>query len=135
MKIIVPLSIILAKSGQGKKYYLNLNNYRNWHYQVNNNLKKRFAEDLIDQLYRKKLKTPIVIKFYLYKGSRIRTDRSNILSIIDKYFCDALTHYKCIPDDNDDYIDHTEYYTDGIDKDNPRCEILIKTANRAKRVL
>ncbi len=124
-KITVPISLILAKSGKGKKYYLNLNNYRNWHYIVSNNIKKKYKELLMTELSNLKFKKPIVIKFYLYKGSKRIIDRANILSIVEKFFCDALTRYECIKDDNDKFIEHTEYYTAGIDRDNPRCEINI----------
>ena len=106
-----------------KKYYINLNNYRNWHYIVSNNIKQSFCEELIE-LRGVKLKTPIEISFTLFKGSKRKMDRSNVLSITEKFFCDALVHYGCIPDDNDDYIKSTHYYSGEMDKNNPRVEII-----------
>ena len=38
--------------------------------------------------------------------------------------------YEVIPDDNDDYIKATHYYSD-YDKDNPRVEITIKTYDKS----
>lgn len=126
--ITVPLSLKLAKSEKGKWYHINLNNYRNWHYQVSNNLKKKFAEEIEDQIAFKVYPTPIKLELTLYKGSRRMMDRSNPLSIVEKFFCDALTEYGCIPDDNDDYIESTLYRTGGIDKEFPRVEIKIYEA-------
>lgn len=126
MKIDVPLFVILPrKTKADRKVYLNLNNYPNWYYITYNNLKKVFCESLGLDLRGVKLQTPISIHFTLYKGSKRKTDRSNILAVIEKFFCDALTHHECIPDDNDEFISGTSYSTGGIDKDNPRCEIEI----------
>ena len=49
-----------------------------------------------------------------------------MLSIHEKFFCDAMTEYGCIADDNDDYIKSTKYLSGGIDKENPRVEIIIE---------
>lgn len=125
MLIKVPLFVRPAKKIDGKKYYLNLNNYRNWHFQVSNKLKKKFSENLKDELSGIKFDKPIEITFTLWKGSKRKIDRSNILSIVEKFFCDALVNHKCIPDDNDDYLKSTHYYTGGIDRENPRVEINI----------
>lgn len=67
----------------------------------------------------------IEIDFILYKGSKRKIDRSNVLSIHEKYFCDALTAMQVIADDNDDFIESTRYYS-GYDKNDPRVEIFIK---------
>lgn len=121
MKVNSPLFIQPAK----KKYYLNLNNYRNWHFRTSNNLKKAYCELVGDCMRGVVLRTPINISFTLFKGSNRRVDRSNILSVTEKFFCDALVNHGCIIDDNDDYIESTHYYSGGIDRDNPRVEIKI----------
>jgi Holliday junction resolvase RusA-like endonuclease len=81
---------------------------------------------MMEYLYRKKFKPPISLTFTLFKGSNRKIDRSNILSITEKFFCDALTTYGCIPDDNDEFISETRYRTGGVDTKNPRVEIEIK---------
>ncbi len=125
----VPLFVITAKSGKGKKYHLNLNNYRNWHFQASNHIKHSFCNAQKSLLSTLKLTPPIELSFTLWKGSKRKIDRSNIISIIEKFFCDSLTHYGCIPDDNDDYIKSTHYFTGGIDRDNPRCVIKINDSS------
>ena len=75
-----------------------------------------------------KYNPPIEIGFKLYKSSARHIDRSNILSIAEKFFCDSLVHYGCIPDDSDEYITRTTYETGGVDRINPRIEIEIYEA-------
>ena len=125
MKIKLPLFVRTAKSIKGKKYRINLNYYRNWHFQQSNTIKKKFCENLEPELKGLKLKTPIKINFVLYKGSKRKIDRANILSIMEKFFCDALVNYECIGDDSDSFIEETNYRTGGIDRYDPRCEIEI----------
>lgn len=126
MKIISPLFIDLPrKTKKDKRIYLNLNVYRNLFYIINNQAKEKYNEEMRNQLENIKLQTPITINFVLYKKSKRRTDRSNILSIVEKFFCDSLVHFNCIPDDNDDFIKSTHYYGDSVDKENPRVEIFI----------
>lgn len=120
-----PLYIILAKSKLGKKYHLNLNNYRNWRSAVSNNLKKKYKEIVSSQLIGKKLKHPVEIKFTYIKGQNRKVDRANVLSVHEKFFCDALVECGCLPDDNDLYIKKTTYVSKGVDPGNGRVEIEI----------
>lgn len=120
-----PLYIILAKSKLGKKYHLNLNNYRNWQSAVSNNLKKKYKEIVSSQLVGKKLKAPVEIKFTYIKGQNRKVDRANVLSVHEKFFCDALVECGCLPDDNDLYISKTTYVSNGVDPGNGRVEIEI----------
>lgn len=124
-KFTAPLYIILAKSSKGKKYHLNLNNYRNWRSAVSNNLKKKYKEIVSSQLIGKKLKHPIEIKFIYIKSQNRKVDRANVLSVHEKFFCDALVECGCLPDDNDIYITKTTYVSNGVEPGNGRVEIEI----------
>ena len=127
MIISVPLFVVLPrKTMQDKKVIINLNNYRNWNFIVNNIIKKKYKEQLENVLAPLKLKTPIKLTFKLYRASNRITDRANVLSIHEKFFCDALTEWNCIEDDSDEYIQETKYITGGLDKENPRVEIIIE---------
>lgn len=130
IKIDVPLFVVLPrKTKADRKCYLNLNNYRNWHYQVSNQAKQVYCEGLESVLRSLKMGRGINLQFILYKSSKRKIDRSNILSIVEKFFCDALVNYGCIEDDNDDIIESTYYCTGGIDKENPRVEIIITSSD------
>lgn len=127
MKIISPLYVDLPrKTKKDKRVYLNLNVYRNLHYISNNQAKAIYCEQMKEQLIGVKFEKPISIIFVLFKKDKRKIDRANVLSIVEKFFCDTLVHYGCIEDDNDDYIFSTEYFTGGIDRENPRVEISIR---------
>ena len=127
MIISVPLFVILPrKTKADKKYMLNLNNYRNWHYIVSNIIKQKFCEGLESSLKGLKFDKKLDITYILYKGSKRKIDRANVLCVIEKFFCDALTHYDCIADDNDEYLSATHYYGGGTDKENPRVDVIIE---------
>lgn len=126
--ISMPLHITTGKV-KIKKNYINLNQYRNWHYQVNNNIKiayKEIAEVKLKELGIDSFKNRIRLTFTLWKRDKRRGDRANPLSIHEKFFCDALVECGAMPDDNDDFIESTHYYTGGIDKENPRVDVLIE---------
>ncbi len=112
-----------------KNFYFNLNNYRNWHYQVSNNLKKWYKETAHVALCESDLPRHnklIKLEYVLWKGSKRKMDRGNVLSVHEKFFCDALTELGYIPDDNDDYIESSFFRTGGIDRENPRVDIIIE---------
>lgn len=81
---------------RGKKISLNMNWYRNAHFQTLNASK---------QSYRPVAGRPfkadkISVKYRLFLASRRRTDVMNWVSIADKYFMDFLVVSGCIPDDS-----------------------------------
>lgn len=125
LRIETVYSPIEVQQSKNKYIRLNLNKFRNLHYQTNNKLKKNYTEHMRDQIINLKPAKEISLVFMLYKGSKRKIDRSNILCIVEKFFCDALVKYGFIEDDNDDFIKSTEYRTNGIDRENPRVEIEI----------
>ena len=109
----------------GKKIHLNLNNYRNWHYQSSNNFKKQYQEIAYPKIPKIKNKK-IAIKFTLFRADNRSCDLSNVCSIHDKFFCDALTKHGFIPDDSCEHVRSVSYLYGGIDKQNGRVEIEIE---------
>lgn len=126
IKVTAPLYFTLGVK-KPKRHYINLNGYRNWHFLVSNKLKAMYKDAVKSQLEGIKLNTPIILSFHLVKPTLRKTDRSNPLSIHEKFFCDALVELGCIPDDNDDYIEKTDGYTSSYEKGNGRVEITIRT--------
>ncbi len=114
-----------------KRFHINLNQYRNWHYQVNNNLKIKYKELAYPQVEGKSF-NKIKLEFTLWKATKRKVDRSNVLSIHEKFFCDALVESGCLEDDNDNYLESSHYYTGGIDRENPRVEIRITEVSYGK---
>jgi len=120
-----PLFVMLPrKTKKDRKVFLNLNVYRNLHYHVNSDIKLMYNEIMKERLCFEILGT-FALEFVLFKKSNLELDRSNILCIVEKFFCDALIFHGCIQDDNDKIIKKTTYETGGVDKENPRVEIKI----------
>lgn len=120
-----PLFVLKTKT---KKWNLNLNNYRNSHYLTLNVVKKNFKEEVYAQLKEiEPIQTPVKIIYKVFPPDKRLFDISNVCSIVDKFFCDALTEANVIPDDNYTVVKEVVYQMGEIDRSNPRCEITIQS--------
>ena len=121
------MPLYIQPSRSGKKYHINLNNFRNWHHQVSNNLKHQYSDMACAKLHRhkNKLYKKVKLEFTYYNPTKAKRDRANILSIHEKFFCDAMTKIGMIPDDNDDHVKSSYYCSGGLDRENPRVDIKI----------
>lgn len=110
-----------------KKFILNLNNYRNTHFHVLNKSKVVYTEQVKSILasISNNRYDKIALSYTLYPKDRRRKDVSNICSIVDKYFSDALVEMGIIPDDDYEHVIGVQYLFGSIDKDNPRVEVEI----------
>ena len=97
-----------------KGFSLNLNQYRNAHFYKLNNAKIEY-------------KAIIKLTYVVYPKTSREFDISNVCSIVDKFFSDALVELGKLPDDNFKYIPEISYKIGEKDKDNPRVEIIIET--------
>ena len=120
MKLISPLRVAKSKF---KDWILNLNNYRNCHYHTLNKTKVNYKEIMVEQIKGLPEFNRIEVIYTLYPGTRRLTDISNVCSIHDKYFCDALVEAGKLEDDNYLYVPRVTYQIGYVDKDNPRVEI------------
>lgn len=125
IKITMPLYVMTGVKKQVKRT-INLNYYRNWHRFTEGQVKKAYSRIAAEKLTGIKLSNLIELEFTYFKPSARRSDRSNVLSIHEKYFCDALVEAGCIEDDNDNFIFSTKYLGGLKDKENPRVEIVIR---------
>ena len=109
-----------------KNVSLGMNNIMGMHRIVRNNIKTWYSELMQEQMDETMSFYKVKIYFFLFKGDKRRRDRSNFLSIHEKFFMDAFVKYGCIEDDNDDFVESTHYYDGGFDKGNSRVEIFIE---------
>ena len=109
-----------------KDFILNLNVYRNTHYQTLNKVKINYKEAVKPQIAKLPKYGKIALVFTLYPKTRLLTDISNVCSIHDKFFCDALVEFGKIEDDNYKFVPEITYRIGHVDKENPRVEIEIK---------
>lgn len=121
----VNLSVPLKIRGK-KDYPLNLNWYRNAHYFVLNDSKIAFKEFVEPFLRQIQPFTKVTIKYTVYAPNKRKFDISNVCSIVDKYFSDALIELGKLEDDNYEFLPMVQYQFGGIDKENPRVDILIE---------
>lgn len=125
--ISAPFAIYLPrKTKKDKRIAVNLNTYRNLHFLVNNQAKKQYGLEILDQIQGKQIATPVTIEYKVFKPSKRHLDKMNVVSITSKYLMDALTEYGVWPDDNDDYVKSEIILPTEIDKKNPRVEVRIR---------
>ena len=127
MEIDLPLEVYYSKK---KKFILNLNNYRNAHYRVLSISKRLYSENLVPRLKGfDRFTEPVSLTYTYYARSNRRLDISNPCSIIDKFACDALVKAEILEDDSFKQIKEVVYKFGGVEKDNPRCELVISRIN------
>jgi len=126
-KFTSPLAVYLPRvTKKDRKMILNKNNERNWHFIVNNQVKVAYKEAMESQLKPARvIETRVFISLTYYKPTKRRSDRSNVLCIHEKFFCDALVEAGWLGDDNDDIIIWTTYQGSELDRKNPRVEITV----------
>ena len=125
---VMPISItVLRKTKEDKKYSLGANSYRNWHYMVSNDLKKRYKELVKQQVVALDMQPVNKIKIYykLFKPTKARYDKFNFAFVASKFFLDALVDLDMLPDDNDDFVKKETILPSEYDKNNGRIEIKI----------
>ena len=126
-KIISPLFVTLPrKTVKDKRIALNMNTYRNLHHRISNDAKKAYSEALRDQLEGLSIQTPVEVTYKVYKGSKRRLDKMNVISVVSKFLLDSITEYGCWEDDNDDYVKKETIMPTELDRENQRVEIIIK---------
>src|SRR5690606_18008135 len=130
--ISLPLRIPISKK---KKFSINLNYYRNAHYQELNKAKNKFTELVLDKIKHLPKMEGCSLEYVLYPANRQRCDVSNICSIIDKFFTDALVTCNRLEDDNYKLVPKVKYSFGAIDPKNPRCDVIIRPLNKKRNFI
>lgn len=121
--VITPTSVMVTKK---KRFQLNLNQYRNVHHHTLDKAKKEFAEIVKPRLANLPQFQRVRISYWLFAGTHQKCDVANICSIVDKFFSDCLTAELKLPDDNYDHVPMVAYGWGGVEKGNPRVEVVIE---------
>ena len=120
----VPLFLVRGKK-KPKNYWLALNNYRNWQFHLNNQLKQQFKDEIeipeIDEPIRH-----CRIKYVFYYPTHQRRDIGNSLAVVSKFTEDALVDAGVIMDDDYTIVAKISGEYGGHDKCNPRCEVTVE---------
>lgn len=110
-----------------KNYYLNLNGYRNWQFQLNNQLKKTFKIEVAETIRAlKPVEGKVRVSYLIFYPTKRAFDIDNIGSVITKFTHDALVEFGVLEDDNYHFVHEIVFTFGGIDKENPRCDVTIE---------
>ena len=120
----IPLEIMLPRvKKKDKKFILNFNNLRTTHYRTLNEAKQKFTAIVEIPEFNGDV---ISIDYSIYAKSRHVFDVNNVISVLDKFLCDAIVKRGYIPDDNFNHIPEmpTGRFVE-VDKENPRAEVIV----------
>lgn len=118
-----PLSVPVSSK---KKFMLNMNDYRNAHYQVLNKAKVEYKRLMRDDILQLPNMEKVSISYEITLGDNRRHDGMNICAVTSKFFLDALVEYGILSDDNMKFVLHEEWNGNGIEKNNGKVLIYIK---------
>lgn len=118
--LIAPLRVPQTKT---KLFTIGMNQYRNAHYQVLNKVKIEYKNIMKEQILKLPEFSKVSIDYTLYPRTKHLCDISNILSIHDKFFCDALVELGKLPEDNYLFVPRVVFNIGHIDSNNSRVEI------------
>ena len=121
----IPLDVPVSKR---KKISLNLNVYRNLHYQISNKAKREMKLIIKNCCKDGCIScTPVCLIYTIYRKTNRRADIMNIGSVLDKFVSDALVEIGLLPDDNTDIIKKVTIIDGGVDKNNPHARLEIQS--------
>lgn len=119
----VPLRVKVSK----KKYFiLNINNYRNAHHRVLSSAKRTFTDYILDLSLDFVPFDKCKLHYRYYPASNRKYDSMNVVSVIDKFVCDALIKKGVIRDDNYKIVEFPTFTPMPPDRDNPRMEVSVE---------
>ena len=128
MEVEAPFAVYLPrKTKADKRYAVNMNTYRNAFHHENAAAKKLYLEIVKSQLEGKRLKVPFEVEYQVFKPTKRRLDKMNVIAISSKFLLDALSELGVIPDDNDDYVKTEVLLPTVHDKGNERVVVKFKT--------
>ena len=121
--ILSPLQVPRTKSTH---FILNMNVYRNTHYQTLNKVKQNYKEQMTAQLSQLPKLDRVQLVYTLYPASRRLCDITNVCSVHSKFFLDSLVELGILPDDNYHHVIRETFQFGYVDHTNPRVEIAIQ---------
>jgi crossover junction endodeoxyribonuclease RusA len=125
----LPLSVFVSKRS---RFYLNLNKYRNAHFQILNKAKAEFSQLMSVLIKRAGLKPmqKAVVSYEFFAPDRRRRDLLNVIAVVDKFALDALVSARILPDDNVYRVEYGIIRFAGIDKEKPRVDMNIRPKDK-----
>lgn len=131
LKLTLPLHVDLPrKRGKPKRIYLTFNSVKTLHFQVYNQAKHMVHDLIRDQIgamgWHNHVPEPAKVTCYLYNTGERQQDLDNCFIAV-KFALDAIVTQGYLYDDSVKYVKSVQYLYGGIDKANPRYEIVIES--------
>lgn len=110
IQLVAPLAVEIDTKKRDK-WVLNLNKYRNSHYQILNKAKIAYEKVMSEQILNKvpAITVPLQITYIIIPNSQRLFDIDNVCSVHDKFFRDTLVNLGKIEDDSYQHIPRTIY--------------------------
>lgn len=126
LKLDIPIKLIVGVRKK-KNVFLSMNNAFKWRDVQRNNYKQAYTDLIKSQIEQlPKLKRIISITYEVHRGDRHSFDVMNTVSIIDKFFEDALVVNGIITDDNFKVVPMVIGMIGEYDRINPRISVTIE---------
>jgi len=120
------IKLPLAVQISAKKWWkLNLNVYRNEHYQTLNKAKEAFAERVSPMVQHLPKLDRAMIVYSLFTPDKGLVDTANICTVVDKFFSDTLVSAGKLEDDNCKILPIVAFRFGGVDTINPRVDATV----------
>lgn len=123
MQFSVPLKVKVSKN---KHFILNMNQYRNAHHRVLSSAKRAFTDYILGLDIKFTPFDKCRLHYEYYPASNRSYDSMNVVSVVDKFVCDALIKKGVIRDDNYKIVEFPRFYPREVDRENPRIDIFIE---------
>ena len=140
ISLTLPMFVVIPrKRTADKRFWVNLNVYRNAHYQVLDDAKKLYAGEVMAALAASgartgsRLASPVEMDYVIYAKDRRTFDIGNVLSIVQKFTEDALVSLKILEEDDYNHVYRVTHTFGGIDRDRPRVELRIRETHDPER--
>ena len=101
-----------------------MNSYRNWHFQDSSYIKRTFKSEISSKL-NFVIKGKLKIDYFYFAPDKRKRDLMNVISVIDKFFQDALVESGCIEGDDLSIVVEVNSCYMGIDEQDPRLDVLL----------
>ena len=123
-----PFALLMPrKTKKDKRVPININWYRNAHHRENAEVKRFYKEVVKPQLEGKELQTPVEVTYQVFKPTRRRLDKMNVVAITSKFLLDAMSELGVWEDDNDDYVKTETILPTVHDKENERVVVIFRS--------
>lgn len=126
LKLDIPIKLIVGVRKK-RNVFLSMNNAFKWRDVQRNTYKQAYTDLIKPQIEQlPKLRRIISITYEVHRGDRHSFDVMNTVSIIDKFFEDALVVNGIITDDNFKVVPMVIGMIGEYDKSNPRVSVTIE---------